>query len=251
MTDNTAPTLSERYSRALSTSHMEVQARVRGDVDVIIAAGWVPEHMGTMLYRLAAEFDRAHGEVALAHRNHAEQQKTVTHYTKLIAAEKRKTPRDDSLIAKWETRIEQLQKEIERDMKARRAFILLKTKSLPAVKVAFANWATGYADKRGFLSDSERRSITPAARAAVIQALSHRVLDIMLDPMCPRCEGRGFNGGYDGVPQVICRVCEAGRRKPMARHQDEDVFADGLRIEAEIMLLGVDRLMKKWLRDDE
>ena len=50
------PTLAERYSRAMESSHLEVKPE-RGDVDFLIAAGWTGESLGTDLYRTRMEFD--------------------------------------------------------------------------------------------------------------------------------------------------------------------------------------------------
>jgi hypothetical protein len=46
----------ERYSRAISSSHLTVTDKP-GDVDALIAAGWVRNSLATMLYRLRVEFD--------------------------------------------------------------------------------------------------------------------------------------------------------------------------------------------------
>ena len=46
----------ERYSRAISSSHLEVTDKP-GDVDALIAAGWIRDGLATMLYRLRVEYD--------------------------------------------------------------------------------------------------------------------------------------------------------------------------------------------------
>lgn len=51
------PTMPERYARAMESSHLEMSNERAGDVDLLIAAGWVKEGLGTMLYRLRVEFD--------------------------------------------------------------------------------------------------------------------------------------------------------------------------------------------------
>lgn len=50
------PRLAERYSKATTSSHLEVTEE-RGDVDYLIAAGWCAETLGTDLYRTRMEFD--------------------------------------------------------------------------------------------------------------------------------------------------------------------------------------------------
>ncbi|CAB4159236.1 hypothetical protein UFOVP703_74 [uncultured Caudovirales phage] len=58
MTNNPdRPSIPERYTRALESSHLEVEGDHQGDVDVLIAAGWVKETLGTALYRARSEFD--------------------------------------------------------------------------------------------------------------------------------------------------------------------------------------------------
>ena len=51
------PTTGERYSSAMESSNLRATAEKRGDVDLMIAAGWVPDTLGASLYRLAVEFD--------------------------------------------------------------------------------------------------------------------------------------------------------------------------------------------------
>jgi hypothetical protein len=51
------PTIPERYTRAMESSHLELSSEQSGDVDVLIAAGWVKETLGTALYRARSEYD--------------------------------------------------------------------------------------------------------------------------------------------------------------------------------------------------
>lgn len=54
-----APTTQERYTRAVQSSSLRVEADVRGDADVLIAAGWCKSKFGGALMRLQAEWDGA------------------------------------------------------------------------------------------------------------------------------------------------------------------------------------------------
>lgn len=54
-----APTTQERYTRAVQSSSLRVEADVRGDVDMLIAAGWCKSKFGAALMRLQAEWDGA------------------------------------------------------------------------------------------------------------------------------------------------------------------------------------------------
>lgn len=51
-------TIGERYSRASESSDLRVKPESGCDADYLIAAGWVGDTMGTMLYRLRSEFDQ-------------------------------------------------------------------------------------------------------------------------------------------------------------------------------------------------
>lgn len=49
--------MAERYSRALESSHLEVDVEHPGDVDVLIASGWVKPSLGSDLLRTRSEYD--------------------------------------------------------------------------------------------------------------------------------------------------------------------------------------------------
>lgn len=53
-----APTIAERYSKASSSSDLRVIDHRRGDVDLLIAAGW-SDPLGVSLCRLQSEYDQA------------------------------------------------------------------------------------------------------------------------------------------------------------------------------------------------
>ncbi|MBF6631840.1 MAG: hypothetical protein ITG01_11925 [Comamonas sp.] len=52
-----APTTQERYTQAIQSSSLRVEADVRGDADYLIAAGWCKSRFGAVLIRLQAEWD--------------------------------------------------------------------------------------------------------------------------------------------------------------------------------------------------
>lgn len=54
-----APTTQERYARPVQSSSLRVEADVRGDADILIAAGWCKSKFGAALMRLQAEWDGA------------------------------------------------------------------------------------------------------------------------------------------------------------------------------------------------
>lgn len=57
-----APTIAERYQCATSSSDLRVIDHRRGDVDLLIAAGW-SDSLGVSLYRLQGEYDQAASDI--------------------------------------------------------------------------------------------------------------------------------------------------------------------------------------------
>lgn len=57
-----APDIGERYRCAINSSNLRVEERIQGDSDMLMAAGWTSS-LGTMLYRLAAEYDQVKGDI--------------------------------------------------------------------------------------------------------------------------------------------------------------------------------------------
>lgn len=49
--------VADRYARSVGSSHLET-TEFTGDIDALIASGWVRESLATMLWRLRVEFDR-------------------------------------------------------------------------------------------------------------------------------------------------------------------------------------------------
>lgn len=78
------PTIAERYSRAIESSDLRVR-ETRGDVDVLIAAGW-SEGLGTLLYRLMVEFDGVRADVRRGPLNQTERLLILSQLKTLPAA---------------------------------------------------------------------------------------------------------------------------------------------------------------------
>lgn len=57
--DTERPGIEEAYTTATNTSDLKVRSERRGDVDIIIAAGWNEYRIGGALLRLHTEFDSA------------------------------------------------------------------------------------------------------------------------------------------------------------------------------------------------
>lgn len=79
--------------------------------------------------------------------------------------------------------------------------------------------------------------------------LAGRLLDAWLDPTCPNCGGRGFNGGHHrGEPRITCRGCRGSgkRRTSVVRSGMQRRLADridalmgGALITAEVEMRGL------------
>lgn len=152
-TDDERPSTAERYGRATHASRLKVDAERRGDADMLIAAGMLPDFLGASLLRLQEEFETARAR--------------VTRGPALSLT--------DQLL------------------------VLSALKSLRETRDALGRWADWRATKDGII-------LTPKE----VAALTGRALTAFLNPLCPHCEGRGFNGGGRGEhtgPKVICRAC--------------------------------------------
>jgi hypothetical protein len=94
------------------------------------------------------------------------------------------------------------------------------------------------------------------AQFSIVMKLAGRILDLVLDPNCYRCEGRGFNGGYSQNPQKLCNDTRKGgcggsgrRSTQIGKSKEEDDFAGYLMMEIDIMLGHTTRQMNQKLRD--
>lgn len=288
-------TLRERYSRAMSSSRLELKANRRGDIDVIMAAGaaGMPDErrderfrtgyaalpISALLLRLMAEYDEVRGQRAIGRRNfeaassrehaRAEASQAVSREEgrRNRAGEPKMSPTE---LQECLTRAgNALRDQIAHDAWMAHAFVLMRLQSLSSTKQAFGEWALVMANKRRFMDvgplpmvDPDRSSLVAAwrkgkrAQQTVVLALAGRVLDLVLDPNCYRCDGRGFNGGYSHNPQRICNDMRKGgcggsgkRNTKIGKSKDEDDFAAYLLTEIDIMLGRVTREMNQKLRD--
>ena len=229
------PTIAERYQRATQSSNLEVEERRKGDVDHLIAAGWVSESLGTMLYRLVGEFDSIKGEHGLAEAEIQRARGVIE--AKLDAARKEQ---DADKAEQLRQQAADLRKESERATVTARALILMRLKTLHETKEALGRFAVVLATRRNI----------PEPDAWVLK-LTGRVLDVFLDPTCHSCDGRGFNGGtHRGEKTVICRACSGSgkRRTNLGKDAVERHFAGMLLVEMDRLLGHVDAEMRRFLR---
>lgn len=169
--------IEEKYARSIQSSHLEVTEFV-GDVDSLIAAGWIQESLATQLYRLRVEFDRCD--------------------KKALAASA------GSLTD--------------------RVLVLSRMTSLIGLRTALFSFTAGVALRHGIKNVDVMSAMASA-------------MDVWLDPNCPRCDGRGSNGGY-GKPSVLCvgRGGCSGSGKRRARYE-----SDAAHLLGELLLTEISR----------
>lgn len=191
------PTMAERYSRALGSTHLEAVADERGSVDMLIAAGWVNEGLGTSLYRLRTEFDAARGRAVQAARNLGAMQQQVQQADAVAAAaHEDDAPRLRAIAG-------HLRKAMESTALTDRAMLLVTLKSLDGTSQAVGRFALQRAASTG-------RKMPDA----MVRLIAGQALDFWLDPLCMTCAGTGAVGGY-GNPRVICKSCGGSKTRPM------------------------------------
>lgn len=181
------PTVDERYSTALESSHLEVLADHRGDADYLIAAGLARSRLGTALFRLRSEWDAARGEW-----RHG-----AAHILALLD-EARSCDRAGALEAAFRLRLE-----AEQEAVTHMALTLIQLKTLASAKAALLSYALRQATLRRFMRPDED-----------VAKIAGRALEAWLDPTCMHCDGRGFNGGFD-APRALCTHCGGTDRRPI------------------------------------
>ena len=239
-----APTQQERYLCATNSKRLIVIERRETDVDLLIAAGWAGSPLAADLYRLIARFDEARGEV---------RQAGAAHDSTLAAA---KVASRRGAKQKSET----LKLRAEDEAKIARAFIMIKLGGLAETKEAFGQYVFRLAAQRRFMDVGAPPPDLSAlklwrerlrARARILFMLSGRMLDVLIDPICPSCNGRGETGGYDGKIQALCRQCRrsdvVGRRvtKELGNTPQENAFCDHVLGCCERMLDEMDAEMRR------
>ena len=191
------PNLEERYSRAIESSHLEVLADERCSVDMLIAAGWVKEGLGTALYRLRSEYDSVRGAHVLARRELSELQTRIDRLNRAAREEQDYSKRPALALA-----VKLGVEELKRAELTERVLILAQLKSLPDTKRSMGRFAIAMATRSRFMEND--RVVTNIAGAC---------LSLWLDPLCPQCNGTGLAGGV-GVVKGICSACGGSKTRP-------------------------------------
>ena len=198
------PTLQERYARALESTHLELVLDERCSVDMLVAAGWVKDGLGTMLYRLRTEYDAVRGKhmraeiassQAMAHADAVRREAACTsspeHAGRLrqIAAHIARSAEGEALMAK--------------------VTILSAIKTLPGAKAALGRFASITATRERYMQPD-----------AVVMRIAGQALDVWMDPSCSHCHGTGLAGGV-GVVAGICTHCGGSKLRPYRLHATE------------------------------
>jgi hypothetical protein len=197
MTDE-ARTIQERYQSATRTSNLK-QGRVGAttDADVLGAAAFVPDRLGTMLFRLQDAYAGAKGEKALYEAEAFRLYQLQRQLQRQVESLRKATKPDVDAIAKKAAEVDRVADEAKRETITGRAMVLMQLKGLILVVDAVGSAAFVIARRLNL-------EINPEIRAAIVS----RVLETFLDPNCPQCTGRKFVGGaYRGDRVEICRAC--------------------------------------------
>lgn len=228
-------TIAERYSRAIKSDHLRMNERVAGDVDLLIAAGWVHDSMAMQLYRLAVEFDLVRGEIDRVRNNYvpaaqalAEQQEAA-----LVRSKTRMHGPTQAAMLVQQAEADRLQA-----IKQARAFALERLKSLHSTAAAFGDWSCLMArkQKHPLMQDDAR-----------IKKLAGRVLDTWIDSRCDRCSGTGMLL-VGGITQKCSGCRGSGNRTAMIGFDaDERQFARFLFAEMDRRTSGVDAALRKFM----
>lgn len=233
------PSLDEKYSRAISSSHLEVEAEHRGDVDLLVAAGWTRATLGTALYRLRAEFDgqrAAYWQAETALRQQRQEVRDILRRAQALrVADKAGSM---ALYEQAMQRAEQLAQDAERAALTARALIMVHLKSLREARDATGRYAVQMATQQRFMQPDD-----------VVEAIASRALAVWIDPTCPACEGRGFNG-EPGAARLLCRACNGSGRRTVElwSTQAGEQFGRALLVNMDRKTEAVNRMMHSYLR---
>jgi len=249
MDDDEAPTIRERYSLAARASRLTVRADRPGNVDLLIAAGWIKDGLATTLYRLMSEFDVVRGEQRVATVEQDRLAREWSEASTAAAVEVRRRPHERSILFVGPPSSQHFMRgpnaislAATRAATQARAFHLLEMKTLPLAKRAVLRYADQQATFQGLVDLSPDE----------VAQLCGQVLQTLLDPLCPVCEGRGFTGGFS-APQVwhqgegSCR--RTGRRIiKFSPNPVGELFARWLLADLDRKASRVDRLMRKFMQ---
>jgi hypothetical protein len=235
-----AKTIDERYTRAMQSDDLtDKSARVRVDLDYLIAAGYVHDGLGTALYRLAAEWDMASGDFRLA-RTYV---RRLEHEAEQLKRNAHKEPEQSArLLAEANHRL----RDARNSALTAKAMALVHLKTLHDAR----QWLGRFAQQQALRKHFHRPNLE-------VRVLAGQALNLWLDSTCQSCQGLGFTGGFNG-PKVLCTDCGAsgkahwGLRETVKRGaRPEDRFVLHLLAQMDMKVHRVDQRMKAALRRGE
>lgn len=237
--------LQERYTRAIDSTHLELTEE-RGALDYVVAAGWVRDGLGTMLFRLMTEFDSVRGEHRQAWDNLREadanaKRELIAGTADCVAADAVAPSRREEVMRAAQSRIDAARAAVasaEAAALTAKALILVRLKTLPEARRALAVFALGLATRTRFMRPNNE-----------VLVIAGKAMSAWLDPLCNVCQGRSFSGGYTS-PVMLCGACNAtGRRKAhLGSDYDSHEFGKALLVQMDRKTERVSRVMTKYLR---
>lgn len=229
------PMIDERYATALNSSHLEMSLEKRGAVDLLVAAGWVRDDLGTRLFRLRKDYLDVLPTLDMAH---AERTRLQAEAAEAEADARKDRSEEDA--ARLMAEALRLREEAAQTAMTAHVMALVHAPSLEPAKRSLGEFAGWLAARQQF-----------RAPAVIVMAIAGRALDSWLDPLCHHCTGRGFTGGYS-APMVLCKSCGGtGIRHPRLGKTDaEHAFGRALLVEMDRKAERVARSMARFLRNE-
>lgn len=229
------PTLPERYSRALESTHLEALSNERCSVDMLIAAGWVKEGLGTALYRLRSEYDAVRGQQVQSRRALLELQHDINRTRRALRLASTSEDR-----ARFSALVQRGVDELKRAELTERVLILSHLKSLIDTRQALGRFAS--------IQATRQRYMQPDTEVAIVAG---QCLSLWLDPLCPHCNGTGLDGDL-GVVRGICGECHGSKLRSYRLHRSESghQFGRGLLVLMDKKTDYVTGQMRRFLRNN-
>lgn len=235
-TEDNRVTLGERYSIATESSNLRM-SEGRGAVDLIAAAGIIPNRLASAVYRLRIEYDGVRAD-----HQHAEDMMRSSDAIASRQKDDARPPPGTWTTVELRTAEEKaiaIRKAAESAALTAHVLILAQLSSLREAKERFGTFAMLESARK-----RQRRS------GADVLYLAGRVLDVHLAPNCRHCAGRGFNGAPTlGEVQTQCRPCKGqGHRRDWIGKTDADRgFAGHLMMRLDALLHEAQRDMRRGL----